>query len=174
MLLFALTTALLSGWPQQQCVTASGNAACGYDCRTASGNARCARTPLGACTTASGEIYCNDPPQIVLRLGASDKMTCATASGVGACGYDCKTASGTVACAQTPWGRCVTTSGRVFCGDPSRRALMSGEVTPVECRTASGNAACGYDCKTASGNVACSSVPWGRCITTNGRVVCSE
>lgn len=172
MLMLALV--VLTQWPQQQCLTASGNAACGYDCKSASGQVRCARTPLGKCVTASGQIFCNDPPNIVLRLGSAEQMTCVTASGVGACGYDCKTASGTAACAQTPWGRCVTVSGRVVCGDPSRRALASGEVAQVMCLTASGNAACGYDCKSASGNVACSSLPWGRCITASGRVTCSE
>jgi hypothetical protein len=172
MLMLALV--VLTGWPQQQCVTAGGNAACGYDCKTAAGEARCARTPLGRCVTTAGEIFCNDPPNYVLRAGATEQMMCVTSAGTAACGYDCKSAAGTVACAQTPWGRCVTTAGRVFCGDPSKRVIFSGEVTPVECRTSAGNAACGYDCKTAAGTVACASVPWGRCITSAGRVVCSE
>lgn len=42
---------------------------------------------------------------------------CLTSNGVAACGYDCKATNGTVACARAPWGRCVTTNGRVFCSN---------------------------------------------------------
>jgi hypothetical protein len=172
--MIVLALVVLTQWPQQQCVTTNGTAACGYDCKTTNGRAACARTPLGACITTNGQIFCNDPPNAVLRAGAGQQMSCVTTNGNGACGYDCKTTNGNAACAQTPWGRCITTNGRIFCNDPSRRVIATGEVAQMDCRTTNGVGACGYDCKAANGTVACASVPWGRCVTTNGRVFCSE
>lgn len=113
--MLTLVLLVLSTWPEQQCVTTNGVGACGYDCKLTNGRAACARTPLGACVTTNGQIFCNDPPRVVFEAGSYDAMSCVTTNGVGACGYDCKTTNGTVGCAREPWGRCVTTNGRVFC-----------------------------------------------------------
>lgn len=175
-MLFALLASVaLSQVPPSQCVSTSGNAACGYDCKTTSGQAACAQTPWGACVTTSGQIFCNDPPYEVLNSGLElPQMECVTTSGIGACGYDCKTTSGKAACAQTPWGRCVTTSGKIFCGDPAPYVLRAGPPPPIQCVTTSGVGACGYDCKTTSGKARCASEPWGRCIAASGQITCTR
>lgn len=102
--LLALAVALFLSqapeWPKADCVTTNGAAACGYDCKTTSGHAACARTPFGKCVTNNGRIFCNDPREDVLRVVTEPpQMTCATAGGSGACGYDCQTTNGSAACA---------------------------------------------------------------------------
>ena len=171
-----LTLALivLASWPQQECVSTNGVAACGYDCKTTNGQAACARTPLGRCVTTNGHVFCGDPSLAALRAGADAPVQCVTTNGVAACGYDCKTTNGQAACAQTPWGRCLATNGNIFCGDPSSQLLRLGQAAQVECRATNGRAACGYNCEATNGTVACASVPWGRCLATNGRVFCSN
>lgn len=87
----------------------------------------------------------------------------------------CLTSNGNAACARTPWGNCAATMGRIFCGDPSWETLhVLREPPQVECATTNGKGACGYDCKTAVGQVACASSPWGRCVTSVGRITCSD
>jgi len=160
--------------PPVECVTTNGTGACGYDCKTTNGTAACARTPWGRCVTTNGRVFCGDPDPTFLRYGLQpEPLECVTTNGFGACGYDCKTTNGTAACARTPAGACVTTNGRVFCGDPSPAAFSQGQAPPsVQCQTTNGVAACGYDCKTSNGRVACASVPWGRCIARDGNVLC--
>ena len=145
------------------------------DCASSSGNTRCSQTPWGKCISTSGNIFCGDPaPEVLWVLEDPPRVTCVTSSGNGACGYDCVTSSGQAQCAQTPWGKCITTSGRIFCADPSRAVLRRRVAPPqMQCATASGNAACGYDCKTSSGKAACSSAPWGRCVVNSGVITCS-
>ena len=43
-----------------------------------------------------------------------------------------------------------------------------------ECVSTQGNVACGYDCKTTQGNARCANTPSGACITTQGRIFCTE
>jgi hypothetical protein len=161
--------------PAVECLATNGTAECGYDCVKANGAVACARTPWGRCMATNGRIFCNDPePWIGLADTEVPAMECLATNGTAACGYDCKKTNGTVACARTPWGRCTTTNGRVFCGDPQSWALRGGTPAVMDCLATNGTAACGYDCKATNGTVACASVPWGRCIATNGRVFCSE
>jgi hypothetical protein len=88
---------------------------------------------------------------------------------------ECRSNGGVLTCAQTPQGRCVTTNGRDFCGDPSYETyFVLRDPPPVECVTTNGTGACGYDCKTTNGTAACARTPWGRCVTTNGRVFCGD
>ncbi len=156
------------------CVTSGRLAACGYACATTGGQAACARTPLGRCITTNGNVFCGDPSWAALRAGVSEPVECVTTNGTGACGYHCLSANGQVACASTPWGRCVTTNGRVFCGDPAPGALLAGFREPVECVTANGTGACGYHCATAGGEASCAATPLGRCVTAAGRVFCGD
>jgi hypothetical protein len=136
----------------------------------------CARTPWGRCVTTDGKVFCGDPAPEALRCGApSVAVECVTTNGTGACGYGCLTSNGRAKCARTPWGRCVATDGKIFCGDPAPEALGRGAApAQVECVTTNGTGACGYDCVTTNGTAACARVPWGRCVATNGRAFCSE
>jgi len=115
------TMQVLQDPPPVECVTTSGTGACGYGCKTTSGKAACAQTPWGDCVTTSGRIYCADPAPWAIRTWASrtrepmPRVSCVTTSGLGACGYDCKTTSGKAACSAAPWGRCVASNGNLTC-----------------------------------------------------------
>ncbi len=174
MLFTVILLSTLSQFPKSQCVTTNGTGACGYDCKTTNGKAACASTPWGRCTTTDGKIFCGDPSPFAQRRGITTPVQCVTTNGTGACGYDCKTSNGRAACASSPWGRCTTTDGKVFCGDPSPLAQQFGVDVPVECVTTNGTGACGYDCQTTNGKAACASTPWGRCTTTDGRIFCAD
>jgi hypothetical protein len=109
---------------------------------------------------------------------------CVTGYGRTACGFSCVKAYGDVQCAQTPWGRCAAAYGRVVCGDPlppqggfspiPGRFGRIGRIPPVQCESAYGMTACGYDCKAAYGVVRCAQSPWGRCLAQGGQVICSD
>ena len=158
--------------PQGRCVTTNGRDFCGDPSYETYFVLR--DPPPVECVTTNGRVFCGDPDPTFLRYGLQpEPLECVTTNGFGACGYDCKTTNGTAACARTPAGACVTTNGRVFCGDPSPAAFSQGQAPPsVQCQTTNGVAACGYDCKTSNGRVACASVPWGRCIARDGNVLC--
>lgn len=168
------TLRLLEEPPPVQCVTINGTAACGYGCETINGQAACAATPWGRCVATNGKLFCADPPAWVLRAGEPPQAECVTINGTAACGYGCKTINGQAACARTPWGRCVTTNGKLFCADPAQWVLRGHEPPPqMDCVTTNGTGACGYDCKTTNGKAACAAAPWGRCVAFNGEITCS-
>ena len=100
--------------------------------------------------------------------------TCMSAFGETACGYDCVAAFGEVQCAERPLGRCESAFGEVVCADPPRWLLLEyGMSLPrVECMSAFGETACGYECTSGFGEVRCAETPWGQCVVTMGEVRC--
>lgn len=147
---------------QAECKTAYGQTACGYDCKAAYGQIACARTPQGVCEAAYGQVVCWDPDRRVHQ-----KATCLAAHGQIACGYDCKSASGMVKCADTPQGACAAAYGQLVCWDPGGRSRQK-----AMCLAAHGQIACGYDCKSAYGTVKCARTAEGVCKAANGNIVC--
>lgn len=168
------TLRVLEEPPPVECLTTNGTAACGYDCKRANGRVACAQTPWGRCVTANGDVFCGDPAPWVVRTGQASPVECLVTNGTAACGYGCQRANGHAACAQTPWGRCVATNGELFCSDPPPWVVRRGAPPPMQCVTTNGTGACGYDCKTANGRAACAHSPWGRCVTANGNITCSD
>lgn len=102
------------------------------------------------------------------------KAECKSAFGRTACGYDCTSGFGEVACAETPYGKCLAAFGKVTCADPRRHILHAyhGALTQMECKAAFGEVACGYDCQAAFGQVACAEAPDGKCGAAYGKVTC--
>lgn len=92
---------------------------------------------------------------------------CITMSGKTVCGYDCKIANGTAACAQTEFGICTIASGRVYCWDPPAWVQKQGS-----CIVVNGEPACGFECRIASGKAKCASTPYGVCTAPDGHVKC--
>ncbi|MBT3224212.1 MAG: hypothetical protein HN348_34525 [Proteobacteria bacterium] len=45
-------------WPPQECMSAYGTTACGYNCKAAYGQVACASVPYGQCQAAYGEVVC--------------------------------------------------------------------------------------------------------------------
>lgn len=158
--------------PRVSCITSYGNAACGYDCKASYGQVGCAGTPWGRCVATSDGVTCSDPKYIPYGV-EPEPVQCVRAYAETACGYDCKAAYGKVACAQTPWGRCIASYGNVTCADPARIAFRGAPPPKMDCVEAYGKTACGYDCKTAYGEVACARAPWGRCVASYGKIACS-
>ncbi len=157
-----LIAAALAQTPQVECLTSNGQTAC-------------ADTPWGRCVATNGRVFCGDPSPATLRaVEDPPPVECVTTNGTGACGYGCLTSNGRAACAQTPWGRCVATNGKIFCNDPAPQVLRRGPPPQMDCVTTNGIGACGYDCKTTNGKAACSGSPWGRCVAANGQITCSR
>lgn len=140
--------------PQQECRSAFGKTACGYNCMAAFGDVKCAEHPQGTCTAAFGEI---------------------------ACGFDCKAAFGKVRCARAPGGVCQAAFGDVVCSEgeePSslrhrRRAWRTARPDP-ECKSAFGKTACGHHCVAAFGDVKCARTHLGACTAAFGKVTCGD
>lgn len=105
--------------PAPTCLAQFGLRACGWACVASSAQVACAQSPWGKCTTAYGRVACWDPPDALIHLGGEELATasCVSTQGAAACGWDCKTSFGKVACAQTPAGRCSAHQGRVECMD---------------------------------------------------------
>lgn len=144
------------------------------DCVSAQGQTRCSRTPWGKCIATNGRVFCGDPSYEALNVGLDvPRVSCLAANGTAACGYDCKSANGEVACAKTPWGRCLARQGHVTCADP-KLVAWGVEPEPIECASAYGEVACGYDCKAAYGQLACAQTQWGKCLAAAGRVTCGD
>lgn len=108
-------------WPVMSCQGFERTRVCGYNCVSAYSQIRCAQTPFGACMGAYNQVVCNDPSPAVLRVTNYSplRMQCRAANNRIACGYDCRDGYGEVACAATPWGRCVAERGHVTCFDPA-------------------------------------------------------
>ncbi len=111
---------LTADLPAPTCIAKFGRRACGWACTSSSEELGCAKSPWGKCTTAYGNVICWDPPDALIHQGgeALFSSSCVTTQGVGACGWDCKTSFGRVACAQTPAGKCSAFQGRLDCFDP--------------------------------------------------------
>lgn len=111
--------------PKPECKDDGGDAECGYGCVATNSHVACAATPFGICMARTGQLKCYDPPPAAL-CAAGERIarpTCSYDVGQLACGYDCKSASGTFACARTPAGRCNTQGPSVTCFDPPAPAL---------------------------------------------------
>jgi hypothetical protein len=106
--------------PPPKCLAQGGRVACGYGCVAGSGSVACAKTPIGVCFVKDGTARCFDPASGVLCANGKDleRPACLEDFGQIACGYDCKSTNGKVACAQTPRGSCNDASGSVTCFDP--------------------------------------------------------
>ncbi len=112
------------GIPEPRCLAQDGHLACGYGCKSTGGRLACAATPHGVCEERDGQLVCFDPDKLVLcaRGKGTPKPACLMGFGQLVCGYDCKAASGRVACAQTPDGTCDTAGANApTCFDPPVR-----------------------------------------------------
>jgi hypothetical protein len=91
-----------------------------------------------------------------------------------ACGYACETSSDRAQCAQTPFGACGASDGRVACWDPPAAVMVTRrERTPTaECLVNSGKVACGYHCIAFDGTVHCAQTTEGGCRVEQGKVIC--
>ncbi|AGC47355.1 hypothetical protein MYSTI_06082 [Myxococcus stipitatus DSM 14675] len=99
---------------------------------------------------------------------------CLSSQGQTACGFNCQSARGGIACAQTPYGTCAVHAGQVHCWDPPRVAIQhpSKSSASPECKEVRGKVACGFNCRVNNGEVACNTTPYGVCKTHFGRLVC--
>jgi hypothetical protein len=159
-----------------ECLTSSGKTACGFHCVAANGDVKCSQTPEGACSTTSGVVACWDPPPVLKRV-FGDRVpapSCVTTSYQTACGYSCETSNDRAACAQTPFGECQVSEGRLVCWDPPAAVILAKrQRTPVaECISSSGKVRCGYHCLARDGVLACSQTPDGACSVEQGHLVC--
>jgi hypothetical protein len=175
-LVFLAVAPLAGDASAADCLTSSGKTACGFHCVSSDGQVRCSQTPEGVCSVASGVVACWDPPSVLRRV-FGDRLpaaTCATTYGQTACGYSCETNSDRALCAQTPFGQCQASDGRVACWDPPAAVILTRrERTPAaQCLSSSGKIACGYHCMAHEGGVRCSQTPEGTCSVQQGKVVC--
>jgi hypothetical protein len=107
--------------PAPDCEDDGSVPGCGYFCAHDSGRVICATTPFGNCIAREGQLLCFDPPAAALcALGETvEHPRCVYDLGQVACGYDCKSASGKLACARTPYGSCNNSGPTgVVCFDP--------------------------------------------------------
>ncbi|MBQ9395854.1 MAG: hypothetical protein IJU23_10135 [Proteobacteria bacterium] len=92
---------------------------------------------------------------------------CITVNGNTICGYDCKFANGTAACAKTQYGVCTIANKGVYCWDPPEWVHKKGS-----CIVINSEPACGFECRIASGKARCASTPFGVCTAPDGHVQC--
>jgi hypothetical protein len=99
---------------------------------------------------------------------------CATTYGQTACGYYCETNSDRALCAQTPFGACAASEGKLACWDPPAPVLVTKKekTPPAQCVATSGKIACGYQCIAHDGVVRCAQTPDGGCRLEQGKIVC--
>ncbi|MCU0697250.1 MAG: hypothetical protein MUC96_12050 [Myxococcaceae bacterium] len=175
---FLLTAALLAQSPE--CINANGRRLCGYDCKNANDSeAACAQTPHGVCVAHVGRVVCFDPPlwlQAALA-GPPPAPKCVTAGTQAACGYNCVSERGNVACAQTPAGVCKSQPDDAFiCADPPPEVYgVFGSKTPaMSCITRGLVTACGYQCVDSGGAIGCTRTPFGVCDTQLGPPSCLD
>lgn len=175
-----LVTALLAEAPKPECLPVTGGRVCGFHCETANGlSAKCAETPFGVCTQAAGAVLCFDPPPwLAVAYGGSPPPPKCLIDGTSvACGYDCKSGGGKVACARTPAGACLMTPKHdVVCADPPAAVYgVFGAKTPrMACASYLQTVACGYGCVQAGGVLACATTPFGVCDTREATPVCFD
>lgn len=159
-----------------ECLTTSGKTACGFHCEASDGEVRCAQTPDGVCSVSSGVVACWDPPAILRRVFGErvPKPSCVTTDGQTACGYACETNNEHALCAQTPFGECRASDGKIVCWDPPAVVVLTRRerTPPVACISSVGKIACGYHCMSYDGNLRCSQTPEGTCSVEQGHLVC--
>jgi hypothetical protein len=159
-----------------ECLTASGKTACGFHCEASDGEVRCAQTAAGVCSITSGVVACWDPPPILRRLFGErvPQPSCVTTYGQTACGYSCETNSDRALCAQTPFGECRASDGKIACWDPPAAVVAAKrDKTPhAACISSLGKIACGYHCQNYDGVLRCSETPEGTCSVEQGHLVC--
>jgi hypothetical protein len=112
--------------PTPECLTKSGETACGYHCWSHDGDVQCAESPDGVCGNSRDEIKCWDPSPATYCVETGRPLPrprCVVYDGQIACGYNCETRNGEVACAQTPAGKCIAEHGEVRCFDPPAPVL---------------------------------------------------
>jgi hypothetical protein len=158
------------------CLTSNGKTACGYHCVSGENQVRCSQTPDGVCSVSSGIVACWDPPAVLRGIFGARALgaRCVTNYGQMACGYACETSSDRAQCAQTPFGACGASDGRVACWDPPAAVMVTRrERTPTaECLVNSGKVACGYHCIAFDGTVHCAQTTEGGCRVEQGKVIC--
>lgn len=106
--------------PRPSCVVRSGNIACGFGCTAQDSRVACATSPEGVCRSTGREILCWDPDPSTYCSDAVSLLRpeCITLDGAIACGYQCFTRNGQLACAKTPDGRCFASGDGIACTDP--------------------------------------------------------
>jgi hypothetical protein len=155
-----------------ECLNVYGRRVCGFHCKSADGvNAACAQTAAGVCVTNAGRVFCFDPPVwLSIALGGPPPApTCVAMGSSVACGYNCVSERGRVACAQTPAGACQSQPDEnIVCADPPPEVYgVFGAKTPaMKCITRGLVAACGYKCVDSGGAIGCTRTPFGVCDTT--------
>lgn len=155
MLTLVVLAALQVAAQPQECKSAYGKTACGYQCLAAYGDVKCAHHPEASCKAAYGEV---------------------------ACGFDCTAAYGKVRCALEPGGVCQAAYGDVVCSAASpgrdqrwgRHRPWRAELPPQECKSAYGKTACGHHCVAAFGDLKCARTHLGACEVAFGRITCND
>ena len=146
-------------------------------CATAYGEMRCARTPMGACGAAYGQVLCWDPDPDTLRAYRGRRSrpaaACVAQYGTIACGFACTAAYGQVRCAQTPAGTCIAAYGEVTCWDPDPADLRHRRGATARCRAEYGTVACGFGCAAGFGQIRCATTPDDQCFAHGGEVKCT-
>jgi hypothetical protein len=93
-----------------------------------------------------------------------------------ACGYQCASSLGQIACTQTPEGLCAGNQQRVVCWDPPpdvRQLLVTrDDVERPQCVTSLHGVACGFHCAQTGDRVACANSPMGACGWRFGELRC--
>ncbi len=153
------------------CVTLGDRIACGYHCVASATQLACAQTPDGLCDKSGGHVVCWDPPPDVRRLLAADedlpRPSCVSRGNQVACGFACARTLSRAACANTPFGACEASFGRLVCFDPApevRWALEDeGRLPRASCESSLSQTACGYHCESAGMLVRCAATPDGFC-----------
>lgn len=165
--------------PRAECRTSNNVQACGFHCIAELDQVKCAQTPQGFCTRKERQVVCWDPPE-ELRLHAPEKVSSATCHAKYrdvTCGFACTSSPNHLACAQTPWGVCVTRFDDVACWDPSPAVvhhLPQAELAGAKCVQTNEMFACGYDCKTSWQSAACAQTPRGKCNIVEGKILCFD
>lgn len=172
----ALLASLAAGEARAvDCLTSSGQTACGYHCLGAERQVRCAQTPEGVCSNSSGVLACWDPPSLLRRVYEHvPPASCVTNGGQTACGYHCVTGSDQARCAQTPFGACSVNGGRLACWDPPAEVILARgpRTPPASCVASSDRVACGYHCEVWQGVLRCAQTPDGTCQHQGGTLTC--
>ncbi|MCA2982005.1 MAG: hypothetical protein INH41_15880 [Myxococcaceae bacterium] len=170
-------SALLSQSPV--CINVYGRRLCGYDCKSADAiSGACAETPAGRCIANNGRVHCFDPPVWlpVALEGPPPKPQCVVMGDAVACGYNCVSDRGRVACARTPAGACEALPDRIVCADPPPEVygVFGKDTPPMSCVSRGWVGVCGYHCVDAAGALGCTQTPFGVCDLSLMRPVCRD
>jgi hypothetical protein len=94
-------------FPMAQCVAHRGQIECGWDCKTRFDTVKCAAWPGGACVQHRDTVVCGPeaPPRwwALFRRGERiSRAQCISKHDQVACGWNCESRYGQVACMDTP------------------------------------------------------------------------